>query len=300
MSGDITIELYPGDAPVTVDNFLGYVNGGTYNGLVFHRILVDFMIQGGGYFYNNTDRKFYPAWSLSDPIINESYNGLSNVRGTISMARTDEPDSATSQFFINHDDNLFLDRENAEDGYGYCVFGAVEEGMDVVDTIAQIPVIEYEQTNPSFYSDGLPTSYVGMDQPYVLPCETSYCAALSGGIRIGFEDFAIFASHWLDDCESVGSFCGGADLDYSGSVDMVDLELFLWHWAQSVGHEPQFSDLVINNVVDLDDLSALMDHWLETGCDESNDYCGGADINHDASVNLSDYSLFSANWLNSY
>jgi cyclophilin family peptidyl-prolyl cis-trans isomerase len=305
--GDIIIELYLDQAPVTVENFLSYVDSGFYDGQVFHWVARDVSLKGGGFYYNFNDRKYYKP-PTSDPIINESDNGLSNLRGTLAMDRlgkdyfgNPQPDTATSQFFINHTDNHFLDRTYPSgDGYGYCVFGAVVEGMSVVDEIAQIPTDSYHQTNPDFYSDALPTSRVEMISLYLLPCEVSYCAALADGNRIDFEDVAVIALYWLDVCDSANSFCGGADLDYSGGVDMVDLELFLRHWAISIGHEPQFSDLVVNNTIDLDDMTALMDHWLDAGCDESNDYCGGADVNHDGRVDLADYSLFSSNWLSSY
>jgi cyclophilin family peptidyl-prolyl cis-trans isomerase len=134
--GDIAIDLYPELAPITVDNFVGYVEDGFYDGLVFHRVIEDFMIQAGAF-----DADLNQHTPTSDPIVNESSNGLSNVRGTIAMARTSEPDSATSQFFINHVDNLYLDYHYNNDPcyIGYCVFGEVVAGMDVVDAIAQVP-----------------------------------------------------------------------------------------------------------------------------------------------------------------
>ncbi|MCS7167194.1 MAG: peptidylprolyl isomerase [Gemmatales bacterium] len=130
--GTIRVELYMDKAPITVKNFLQYVDEGFYDGLVFHRVIKDFMIQGGGFEPGMKPRKTRP------PIKNESANGLSNRRGTIAMARTPDPDSATSQFFINVRDNTFLDREQAKDGIGYCVFGRVIEGMEVVDKISLV------------------------------------------------------------------------------------------------------------------------------------------------------------------
>ncbi len=130
--GDIIIELYPDKAPVTVENFLSYVDEGFYNGTVFHRVIKGFMIQGGGYTTELHKKNTKP------PIKNEASNGLFNKKGTIAMARTMDIDSATSQFFINHADNLFLDhKDKTPEGYGYCVFGKVVEGMDVVDAIAE-------------------------------------------------------------------------------------------------------------------------------------------------------------------
>jgi cyclophilin family peptidyl-prolyl cis-trans isomerase len=130
--GVIVLELDREKAPITVDNFLKYVEDGHYTGTVFHRVIADFMIQGGGFDDKMTQKK------TRDPIKNESDNGLLNKRGTIAMARTREPDSASAQFFINTKDNAFLDRANAQDRVGYCVFGAVVEGLDVVDKIRAV------------------------------------------------------------------------------------------------------------------------------------------------------------------
>ncbi len=132
--GDITLELYPDKAPKTVENFLAYVRDGFYDGTLFHRVISNFMIQGGGYTQD------YRRKRTRAPIRNEADNGLSNLRGTIAMARTADPHSATAQFFINVVDNKFLDyRAPTTRGWGYCVFGRVVEGMDVVDKIRRIP-----------------------------------------------------------------------------------------------------------------------------------------------------------------
>ena len=298
--GNIVIELYPEEAPITVDNVLNYVNSGFYDYLLFHRVIYGFMIQTGRYFYHNGD---YYYREPGDPIINESYNGLSNLRGTISMARlgadnegNPQPDSATSQFFINHRDNLDLDRNYPDgDGYGYCVFGKVIEGMDVVDSIAVLPVIQ------TSFSEAFPNDpMAGIYQAYVLPCEVSYCGNLASGSQISFSDFAVFASRWLDVCGSDNGFCNGADLNYSGGVDIADLELFIEHWSRTVGYEPVFSDLVPSGGIDLNDLLLLMTHWLDADCNEENVYCGGADIDHGGTVDFADFFLFSNNWLVTY
>jgi peptidyl-prolyl cis-trans isomerase B (cyclophilin B) len=131
--GTINIELYQDKAPITVKNFLQYVKDKHYNGLIFHRVIPNFMIQGGGMEPGLKERKAH------DTIKNESSNGLSNKRGTVAMARTIQPDSATSQFFINVKDNDFLDKAKIRDNAGYCVFGRVIEGMDVVDKIKNVP-----------------------------------------------------------------------------------------------------------------------------------------------------------------
>jgi cyclophilin family peptidyl-prolyl cis-trans isomerase len=130
--GTIKIELFGDKAPRTVQNFLKYVEDKHYDGTVFHRVISNFMIQGGGQDENGKEKP------TRDPIKNESDNGLSNKRGTIAMARTPKPDSATAQFYINVKDNDRLDRANAADGVGYCVFGRVIEGMDVVDMIREV------------------------------------------------------------------------------------------------------------------------------------------------------------------
>jgi cyclophilin family peptidyl-prolyl cis-trans isomerase len=131
--GKIVVELDAQRAPKTVANFLAYVRAGHYDGTIFHRVIDRFMIQGGGYTSNLVEKPTRP------PIPLESANGLSNVRGTIAMARTSAPDSATAQFFINVADNLFLDRANARDGEGYAVFGKVVDGMATVDRIKSEP-----------------------------------------------------------------------------------------------------------------------------------------------------------------
>jgi cyclophilin family peptidyl-prolyl cis-trans isomerase len=130
--GDITLELYPDKAPETVKNFLVYVDEGFYDGTVFHRVIKDFMIQGGGFTPDFKQKKTH------DPVKNEAKNGLKNARGSIAMARTSDPHSATAQFFINHKDNTFLDYPG-QDGWGYAVFGKVVSGMEVVDAIAVVP-----------------------------------------------------------------------------------------------------------------------------------------------------------------
>jgi cyclophilin family peptidyl-prolyl cis-trans isomerase len=130
--GNITLELDGDKAPKTVANFVQYVNDKHYDGLAFHRVIRGFMIQGGGYDANYAER------SARKPVENEAKNGLKNVRGSVAMARTSAPHSASSQFFINHGDNAFLDYPG-QDGWGYAVFGKVVEGMDVVDKIAETP-----------------------------------------------------------------------------------------------------------------------------------------------------------------
>jgi len=131
--GDMTIELYEDKAPITVANFLSYVDDKFYDATIFHRVIAGFMIQGGGYTADFHKKATKP------PIKNEAANGLSNKKYTIAMARLPEPDSASAQFFINHKDNPGLDhKSNNPDEFGYCVFGKVIEGTEVVEAIASV------------------------------------------------------------------------------------------------------------------------------------------------------------------
>lgn len=132
--GDIKVDLNRTKAPKTVENMLSYIKEGFYKDSVFHRVIKDFMIQGGGFTKDLKHKSTHP------PIHNEADNGLKNIRGSIAMARTSDPHSATSQFFINHVDNHFLDHTTPTfRGWGYAVFGKVTAGMDVVDKIANLP-----------------------------------------------------------------------------------------------------------------------------------------------------------------
>jgi peptidyl-prolyl cis-trans isomerase B (cyclophilin B) len=131
--GDITLELNADKAPITVANFLQYVESGFYDGVIFHRVIDGFMVQGGGFDADMKQKK------TKDEIKNEADNGLSNDKYTVAMARTSIPDSASSQFFINIADNNFLNHTaKTSSGWGYCVFGKVVEGMDIVDKIATV------------------------------------------------------------------------------------------------------------------------------------------------------------------
>jgi peptidyl-prolyl cis-trans isomerase B (cyclophilin B) len=132
--GTIEVELYADKSPITVANILSYVDEGFYDGTIFHRVINKFMVQGGGFLPGMKQKP------TKGTIKNESSNGLQNLRGTLAMARTPAPDSASCQFFINTVDNGFLDRAQAADGVGYCVFGKVTSGMDVVDKIKAVKV----------------------------------------------------------------------------------------------------------------------------------------------------------------
>lgn len=136
--GDIIIELFADKAPITVNNFLSYVDEKFYDGTIFHRVVKGFVIQGGGLTADFVTKKTKP------PIKNEATNGLKNLKGTIAMARTSEVHSATCQFFINLVDNSFLDhKDNTPQGFGYAVFGRVVSGMEVVEAIGSTPTMTY-------------------------------------------------------------------------------------------------------------------------------------------------------------
>ena len=141
--GEITLELDAEKAPITVENFLSYVDSGHYDNTIFHRVIPGFVIQGGGLVSGMQEKK------TDTPIQNEADNGLKNLTGSICMARTNDPHSATSQFFINLEDNHFLDHtEKTESGWGYAVFGRVVSGMDVVEKVAAV-----DTGNAGYHSD---------------------------------------------------------------------------------------------------------------------------------------------------
>lgn len=155
--GRIVLELYADKAPKTVENFLGYVNAGFFDGTLFHRVIPGFMIQGGGF---DGQQKQKPTQA---PIQNEADNGAGNDRGTIAMARTGDPHSATAQFFINLKDNTFLNHSGKNpQGWGYTVFGKVTEGMDVVDKIAKV------KTAPGRISEAVPAEAVVIEKAAVV------------------------------------------------------------------------------------------------------------------------------------
>ncbi len=154
--GEIVVELNAAKAPKSVDNFVQYVKAGQYDGTIFHRVIDNFMIQGGGYTTELTAKG-----GLRPPVMNEADNGLSNTRGTLAMARTMDPHSATSQFFINVGDNKALDHVSKADGrtWGYAVFGKVVSGMEVVDKIKGLPTTPF-----SAEFQNLPRPYVVIEK----------------------------------------------------------------------------------------------------------------------------------------
>ena len=264
VTGSITIELYTDKAPVTCDNFIKYVQSDFYNNLIFHRVIKNFMIQGGGF-----DQNLIEKPTLYPPIINESYNRLSNLRGTIAMARTQDPCSAKSQFFINDVNNTFLDYGSvAYDGggtayakIGYCVFGRVIAGIDVVHLIANVP------TNDS----NVPLTPIKIASVTILSpvCIEKLSGDIDGDCRVDLNDFAIMAADWLQSNSLVtcsGSITG--DLNNDCTVNFKDVAMLAQNWFVSVSGPPCSKSLAgdINNDcrVDFKDLSALVTHWLES------------------------------------
>lgn len=196
VSGDIVLELYEEQAPVTVANFVGYVQSGFYDGLIFHRVIDDFMVQGGGFDPNLV--RITPG----DPIINESSNVLSNLQGTIAMARTTAPHTATSEFFINDANNLFLDHGSkvAYDGNGsafflagYCVFGEVISGMDVVAAISAEPTQVEGGMSDVPVSDIIIQSAT-LDTPV---CIEELEGDIDSDCDVDLADFVKLAENWL-------------------------------------------------------------------------------------------------------
>ena len=205
VDGSIILELYADEAPVTVANFVDYVQSGFYNGLIFHRVIEDFMVQGGGF-----DPNLVPA-TLSPPIINESTNGLANIRGSVAMARLTAPHTATSQFYINHIDNPFLDfgaiaygGNTAYYRVGYCVFGEVISGMEVVDAIALVPTAaEGSMTDVPVNDVVIESAAVTLNTPF---CPEKLEGDVDGDCDVDFADFVRLARNWLE-CNSTTTAC---------------------------------------------------------------------------------------------
>lgn len=197
ITGTIVLELYPDKAPVTVANFLNYVKTGFYDGLIFHRVLPNFMIQGGGYNPSLVKQE------TGAPILNESINGLLNLRGTVAMARTPYPHSATAEFFINHINNSFLDfgavaydgNSNAYYSAGYCVFGRVIRGMDIVDAIALVPTKTVGSlANVPQNSIIIQTAAITVEAPV---CAEQLEGDINGDCTVDLHDFLLMAQNWM-------------------------------------------------------------------------------------------------------
>lgn len=225
VSGDIVIELYPDKAPITASNFLNYVRNGFYDGLIFHRVINDFMIQGGGY---DTDMvKKTPGPSIK----NESSNGLLNRTGSIAMARSTYADTANSEFFINLVDNSFLDYNSIIYNYyppynphaqiGYCVFGQVISGMSVVNEIALLPVNANDRPDDDVT---IQSATVTSNEPF---CIEKLDGDFDGDCDVDSEDFLKFSIQWLNPtCQG----CYSGDLNGDGEVNFADFAKISTNW----------------------------------------------------------------------
>jgi cyclophilin family peptidyl-prolyl cis-trans isomerase len=249
VTGDIVLEIYADKAPITAANFLNYVRTGFYDGLIFHRVVVTnyYIIQGGGFDANLNYR------TPGDPIINESSNRLSNVRGTIAMARLPQADSATSQFFINVLDNPW-DYGSPVCGVaqvGYCVFGNVLIGMDVVDAIAAL-----KTTNEVPDNDVIIHANVTLEAPV---CASALQGDINGDCTVDLLDFLILSEHWL-----YGKIA--ADIDVDGKVNFDDFEILSSHWMAQNCVAPNWcagADINKNGSVDTPDLIMLAERWMD-------------------------------------
>lgn len=285
--GDIGLELYESEAPITVANFLQYMNDDFYDGMVFHRTINNFMIQSGSHeALSSWPWLWKKTEGLREPIPNESDNGLLNQRGTISMALLpDEPNSGTSGFFINQAHNWWLDGLHT-------VFGQVLNGMDVVDYIAQLPHVDPNliagQENVPYFTDSLGNMYLvyiseisAAPQGYWLKadinfdgitdeldltevCDNWLIVAELGDIEVNgvidFPEFAQVAKRWK--WTSIWHRFTEADVDNSGIVNFRDFALIANDWKKN-GTELR-GDLNLDKTVDVDDLVYLGEHWLES------------------------------------
>jgi cyclophilin family peptidyl-prolyl cis-trans isomerase len=270
VSGSITIELYTDKAPITCANFIKYVQSDFYNDLIFHRVIDGFMIQTGGFDQNLVYRApTYPN------IINESSNRLSNVRGTIAMARTTAADSASSQFFINDANNTFLDYGYVTGDYqgnpiaviGYCVFGRVVTGMNIVDSISNVT------TSTQGGMANVPVSPIILQGiSIVVPgpvCAEKLGGDIDGNCRVDFYDFVMLAAYWLQSNSLTA--CTDkvvGDLNNDCTVNFKDITMLAQNWLQSVSGPPCTTAITgdINNdcKVNFKDFSLLAAHWLES------------------------------------
>ena len=231
VSGNIVLELYPDKAPITVENFIDYIRSGFYNGLIFHRVVKYDppgssygIIQGGGYDTNMVKKPAGP------PIINESTNGLSNLTGTIAMARTPEPHTATSQFFINQVDNPVFDHgivvhdpaDNAFYTIGYCVFGRVISGMSLVNAIAVLPTTADRPDVDVI----IQTATVTLEAPF---CTEKLDGDIDGDCDMDTDDIMKFAIQWLNQtCQG----CYTADANDDGEVNFADFARIVNDWLK--------------------------------------------------------------------
>jgi cyclophilin family peptidyl-prolyl cis-trans isomerase len=274
--GNMTIELYPDKAPVTVKNFLLYTRCEFYDDLLFHIIIKDFMIQGGGYYIQNDLPVHVPG---NVPIVLESNNGLKNIKYTIAMARTNVPNSATSEFYINDADNAFLDY-NTTAKPGYCVFGKVLFGTFTVDTIANV------KTRTFHGMDDFPDAndLVLITDVSITTKGAWIASDFDNNGIVDFKDYAGFASQWRKTGSSLY-----ANMDGVGQVTENDLMLFSNHWLEEAHW--RLGDLTFDNKTNFIDYAILTRDWLKTGKRLLGDITGDKTVNNDDLIALAE------NWL---
>ncbi len=231
---DIGIELYANEAPVSVDNFLAYMYADFYDGLIFHRSdWSNQVVQTGAYEPNTVEPNVWdvnPRFPIRDPIINESYNGLSNLFGTIGMARTSEPNSATSQFYFNMNDNVGFDRANYPDGYGYCVFGRVISNMNFVNWIFYLPTASISGLpNVPLWDDGQKYNYIVITDIMIAPPGYWLREDFDNSGRVDEGDIGFLeGTNWL-----ANGVSQTADLSGDGTVNFQDYALWAKKYMQT-------------------------------------------------------------------
>lgn len=293
--GNIFIELYINEAPITVDNILHYVNTGYYDGTFIHRT-TKYQDKGFGIIQGGLWR-YIPGWGVGyyptdrESIINESYNGLSNARGTIAMARTSDPNSADSQFFINQTDNLFFDKAQDPEGIGYCVFGEVLYGMDVVDFINFLEHLD-PNDDPNFWGLNEVPHYPVSGGWYLVEIQQAFQAPegfwLRGDINydgiVDYLDIAIYSDNWL-------SHYRHSNIDEQGLTDLLDFAILAHNYRRtSIWNRFARGDIDNNGKVDFRDYCLLINNWAKTGIDLR------GDLNLDQKVDYFDLARFAEDW----
>lgn len=292
--GDIAVELFPDDAPISTENFLHYVTTGFYNSTIIHRTVTPLqggigISQGGGFYFSGGSVQYKPPDRPG--IINESYNGLSNTRGTIAMARTPDPNSATSQFFINQIDNTYFDKANNPDGFGYCVFGKVLSGMDIIDYVTYLPHIA--DTNLTLGMKEVPYYHTlnGYDYPiyiweaFVAPEGYWFKADFNYDGIVDEKDLTLIIDNWLGTAQL-------GDMEVVGNIDFTEFAKFAKSWRRtSVWYREIPSDIDNSGQVNFKDFALFAQDWDKNGTELYGDF------NLDSTVNFNDLSLFADDWL---
>ncbi|MFA5553898.1 MAG: peptidylprolyl isomerase [Phycisphaerae bacterium] len=288
IGGDIVIELYPEEAPITVQNFLNYVESGFYDWIVFHRAISDFMVQGGSYQWAYSNYPYLKHRTPVEPIPNESSNGLLNLRGTIAMALlSDEsgnvlPDSATSGFYINQVHSHWLDGI-------HCVFGDVLYGMDFIDWIAVLNKMELPGVGNTvpYYGNYESPYFIMIYKAIVIPEADQLKADINYNGIVDEQDLRLISENWLSSAEL-------GDMEVIGNVNFEEFANFAKSWNRtSVWYREITADIDNNKRVDFKDFALFAQDWDKNGTELY------GDLNLDKTVNLDDLNLFVENWLKS-